>query len=98
MDLDLSQNSIGDRGLKVLCGALMGNVTLKRLNMRETKLGATSGWVDPLCEVMSAKKNLTALDLSDNLMGRDGVTAISQALHAPACQLASLHLNLNPLW
>ena len=98
MSLDLSRNSIGDRGLEVLCGAMLGNSTVKDLNLRETKLGAKDGWIDPLCEVVSAKKNLTSLDLSDNLMGRDDSKALAVAMRAPACQLACLRLNQNPLW
>ena len=98
ISLNLSRNSIGDRGLEVMCGAMLGNSTIKHLNLRETKLGARDGWIGPLCEVISAKKNLTSLDLSDNLMGRADAEALALAMQAPACQLACLRLNQNPLW
>ncbi|KAM7108566.1 NACHT, LRR and PYD domains-containing protein 6 [Ciconia maguari] len=91
VQLDLSDNPLGDGGLRELCAALAGpgcsvqNLWLWRCRLTEASCGA-------LAAVLPASPSLTELHLGDNELGDGGVRRLSEGLRDPACRLQTLRL------
>ncbi|KAJ8245718.1 hypothetical protein GJAV_G00273750 [Gymnothorax javanicus] len=96
-DLDLSNNDLGDSGVKLLCVALMSpNCELQRLGLKGCNLTKES------CEILasvlqSSNSPLRDLDLSDNNLGDSGVELLCAGLMSPNCKLLKLDLSYNNL-
>ncbi|XP_070621835.1 ribonuclease inhibitor isoform X2 [Erythrolamprus reginae] len=90
IELNLSNNELGDAGVDVLCkGLLNPNCKLQKLWLRNCNL--TKACCEKLRSVVS-KSSLTELHLGDNSLGTSGGKALCQGLVDPNCQLESLQL------
>lgn len=78
--LDLSYNSIGDKGIFYLCMALEQNSTLANLNLDAT--GITDTGAADIAALLRSEKNfsLEFLGLSQNSISYHGMALISEAL------------------
>ncbi|KAK2820576.1 hypothetical protein Q5P01_023535 [Channa striata] len=81
-DLDLSNNSLTDEGIKLL------SVELRRCNLTELSSDAVASVIS------SASCPLTVLDLADNDFQDIGVSRLSKGLSSPHCKLEKLDLSL----
>ncbi|XP_042640828.1 LOW QUALITY PROTEIN: NACHT, LRR and PYD domains-containing protein 6 [Tyto alba] len=90
-ELDLSDNPLGDDGVREVCEALTepgGSVQklwLWQCRLTEESCGA-------LAAVLPASPSLTELHLGDNELGDGGVRRLSEGLRDPACRLRTLRL------
>ncbi|XP_072890923.1 NACHT, LRR and PYD domains-containing protein 14-like [Hemitrygon akajei] len=84
-ELDLSNNTLGDSGVKLVFSAL-GNPELNRV-------GLTDSGAENLASSLSTNPTLTELDLSNNKLGDSGVKLVSAALRNPECKIQKLRLN-----
>ncbi|XP_012625017.1 ribonuclease inhibitor isoform X2 [Microcebus murinus] len=90
-ELHLSDNPLGDGGLRLLCeGLLDPRCYLERLQLEYCNLTAAS--CEPLASVLRAKPDFKELMLSNNDIGEAGVRVVCQGLKDSACQLESLKL------
>ncbi|XP_063190566.1 NACHT, LRR and PYD domains-containing protein 6 isoform X2 [Chroicocephalus ridibundus] len=89
--LDLSDNPLGDGGVRELCTALAGpGCSLQKLWLWRCRLTAAS--CGALAAVLPASPSLTELHLGDNELGDGGVRRLSKGLRDPACRLQTLRL------
>ncbi|XP_074442810.1 NACHT, LRR and PYD domains-containing protein 6 isoform X3 [Larus michahellis] len=89
--LDLSDNPLGDGGVRELCTALAGpGCSLQKLWLWRCRLTAAS--CGALAAVLLASPSLTELHLGDNELGDGGVRRLSEGLRDPACRLQTLSL------
>ncbi|KAM9223686.1 NACHT, LRR and PYD domains-containing protein 6 [Leptosomus discolor] len=89
--LDLSDNPLGDGGVRELCGALAGpGCSVRKLWLWRCRLTEASGGA--LAAVLPASPSLTELHLGDNELGDGGVRRLSEGLRDPACRLRVLRL------
>ncbi|XP_067864893.1 NACHT, LRR and PYD domains-containing protein 3-like isoform X1 [Heterodontus francisci] len=92
MDLDLSDNRLGDSGVKLLSEALRNtDCKIQRLGLYRNKL--TASCIKDLTSALSKKQSLTDLNLSDNKLGDSGVKLLSAALRNPDCKIQKLSLS-----
>lgn len=90
-ELQLSDNALGDAGLRLLCqGLLDAQCCVERLRLEYCKLSAAS--CEALASVLRAKPGLKELALSNNDLGEAGVRALCQGLKDSASQLEVLKL------
>ncbi|CAO2583846.1 Ribonuclease inhibitor [Lemmus lemmus] len=90
-ELHLSDNPLGDAGLKLLCeGLLDPQCRLEKLQLEYCNLTATS--CEPLASVLRAKADFKELVLSNNDLHEAGVQMLCQGLKDSTCQLESLKL------
>nr|XP_015195046.1 PREDICTED: ribonuclease inhibitor-like [Lepisosteus oculatus] len=89
-EVDLSDNSLGDSGVKLLSAALTNpNCKLTALRMESCKL--TERCCEDLASALQSQhSSLTELDLSRNNLGDSGVKLLSAALRDPNCKLTTL--------
>ncbi|KAK2490167.1 hypothetical protein MC885_021696 [Smutsia gigantea] len=90
-ELHLSDNPLGDAGLKLLCeGLLDPQCHLEKLQLEYCSLTATS--CEPLASVLRAKRDFKELVVSNNDLGKAGAQALCRGLVDSACQLETLKL------
>uniref|UniRef100_A0A2K5WM50 NACHT, LRR and PYD domains-containing protein 3 n=1 Tax=Macaca fascicularis TaxID=9541 RepID=A0A2K5WM50_MACFA len=92
VELDLSDNALGDFGIRLLC------VGLKHLLCNLKKLwlvnsGLTSACCSALSSVLSTNQNLTHLYLRGNTLGDKGIKLLCEGLLHPDCKLQVLELD-----
>ncbi|XP_063814079.1 NACHT, LRR and PYD domains-containing protein 12-like [Pseudophryne corroboree] len=79
--LELSENALGDTGIKILCEGLRHPAcTLQRL--RISGCGLTSSCCDDLRSVITTNRSLTGMYLSDNDLGDSG-TKLQECVRPP---------------
>ncbi|XP_057184901.1 NACHT, LRR and PYD domains-containing protein 3-like isoform X5 [Triplophysa rosa] len=91
--LDLSDNNVGDSGMKLICDVLENpHCKLETLRLSRCKI-TDEGCVALTSALRSNPSHLTHLDLSDNNVGDSGVKLICDVLENPHCKLKTLKLN-----
>ncbi|XP_004586402.2 NACHT, LRR and PYD domains-containing protein 3 [Ochotona princeps] len=91
VELDLSDNSLGDPGMRVLCEALQHpSCGIRRLWLG--RCGLSHQCCFDLSLVLSGSQKLAELDLSDNTLGDFGVRLLCVGLRHLSCQLQKLWL------
>jgi Ran GTPase-activating protein (RanGAP) involved in mRNA processing and transport len=99
--LDISNNRMGDDGVKPICEALKQNSSLKVLDLNASKSNTSDGEIGPqgaqyLADMLSVNGGLTALDLSSNDLKDEGVSAVCKAIKSnKETKLASLNVKKN---
>ncbi|XP_059188955.1 NACHT, LRR and PYD domains-containing protein 12 [Centropristis striata] len=90
--VDLTRNTIGDRGVEALCKALQHPLCkLQSLNFFDCEL--TAACCPHLMEaLMSEHCSLSELDLSVNELGQEGALLLCKALRRPGCPMEKLGL------
>ncbi|XP_072279389.1 NACHT, LRR and PYD domains-containing protein 3-like isoform X2 [Pyxicephalus adspersus] len=88
--LDLSQNSLQDSGVKILCEGLRDpGCTLQELCLKAC--GLSSYCCDDICSVIATNRTLIALDLTGNELKHCGKNVLYKALERyPDCSLQDL--------
>ncbi|XP_067834146.1 NACHT, LRR and PYD domains-containing protein 3-like [Heptranchias perlo] len=90
--LDLSNNKLGDSGVKLLSAALR-NPNCKIRDLDLWAVGLTASCTKDLSSALSTNRSLTDLNLSNNKLGDSGVKLLSEALRNPDCKIQKLDLN-----
>ncbi|KAM6173254.1 ribonuclease inhibitor [Erethizon dorsatum] len=91
MELQLSENKLGDTGVQELCQALgQPDSVLRVLGLGDCNL--TNRSCSNLASVLLACHSLRELDLSNNGLGDPGVLQLAESLRQPACALECLLL------
>ncbi|XP_068964046.1 ribonuclease inhibitor isoform X2 [Petaurus breviceps papuanus] len=91
VDLQLSDNHLGDEGMKLLCEGLMDpRCSLQRLELEYCEFTAAS--CEALSAILKAKGSLRELTMNNNELGEAGVTLLCQGLMDPRCELQVLKL------
>ncbi|XP_072466322.1 NACHT, LRR and PYD domains-containing protein 3-like isoform X2 [Notamacropus eugenii] len=88
-NLNLSVNSLGDDGMKLLCEAL-GNQDCSIQELRMFWCHLTDTCCKDLSSTLIQNQNLLHLDLAANVLKDDGVKLLCEALKHPYCQLQIL--------
>uniref|UniRef100_A0A8C1UZ18 Si:dkey-23k10.2 n=1 Tax=Cyprinus carpio TaxID=7962 RepID=A0A8C1UZ18_CYPCA len=97
-ELDLSENKLGDLGLKLLCDALL-SPHCKLENLTINDCGVTVEGCAALASVMKSNlSHLKYLDLSNNQLGHAEVKFLSDGLKSPLCKLEILRLRFCGLY
>ncbi|XP_008710250.1 NACHT, LRR and PYD domains-containing protein 3 isoform X3 [Ursus maritimus] len=92
VELDLSHNTLGDFGIRLLCVGLRHlSCNLKKLWLMNS--GLTSGCCPALSSVLSTNQKLTHLYLRGNALGDTGVKLLCEGLLHPNCKLQILELD-----
>ncbi|XP_023594804.1 NACHT, LRR and PYD domains-containing protein 3 isoform X2 [Trichechus manatus latirostris] len=90
-ELDLSDNTLGDPGMKVLCETLQHpGCNIRRLWLG--RCGLTRHCCLDISSVLSSNQKLVELDLSDNALGDSGVRHLCVGLRHLFCNLRKLWL------
>ncbi|XP_072892429.1 NACHT, LRR and PYD domains-containing protein 12-like [Hemitrygon akajei] len=90
-ELGLSDNKLGDSGVKLVSAALR-NTECKIQKLGLHGVGLTASGAKDLVSTLSAKPSLTELNLSHNKLGDSGVKLVSAALRKPECKIQKLWL------
>ncbi|XP_048398544.2 NLR family CARD domain-containing protein 3-like isoform X1 [Stegostoma tigrinum] len=91
-NLNLSNNSLGDRGIRILSNALKAaQCRVQKLNLSNNNL-STGSW-EEIVSVLITNQTLRELNVSNNRMGETGLRTLSTALKDPRCKLEKLGLN-----
>uniref|UniRef100_A0AAR2LXQ3 Uncharacterized protein n=1 Tax=Pygocentrus nattereri TaxID=42514 RepID=A0AAR2LXQ3_PYGNA len=91
-ELDLSNNYIGDSGVKLLCPGLQSpNCKLEKLSLCWCNL--TDRCCSNLASVLSSLSHLRELELRDNDLQDSGVKQLCAGLQDPQCTLQKLSLS-----
>ncbi|XP_072892145.1 NACHT, LRR and PYD domains-containing protein 3-like [Hemitrygon akajei] len=91
-ELNLSDNKLGDSGVKLVSAALR-NPECKIQKLVLARVGLTDSGAEDLASALSTNPSLTELDLSGNKLGDSGVKLVSAALRDPECKIQKLGLN-----
>ncbi|XP_030876374.1 ribonuclease inhibitor isoform X1 [Leptonychotes weddellii] len=90
-ELVLSNNEVGEAGVRVLCRGLVDSACqLEALKLENC--GLTSASCEDLCGVVASKPSLQELDLGDNKLGDQGIATLCPSLLHPSCQIRVLWL------
>ncbi|KAM6224088.1 NACHT, LRR and PYD domains-containing protein 3 [Rhynchocyon petersi] len=90
-ELDLSDNTLGDLGMKVLCETLQHpSCNIQRLWLGRCSL--SHHCCGDMASVLSINQKLVELDLSDNALGDSGVRLLCVGLRHLFCNLQKLWL------
>ncbi|XP_059817680.1 NACHT, LRR and PYD domains-containing protein 3-like [Hypanus sabinus] len=92
MELYLSNNKLGDSGVKLVSAALR-NPECKIRKLELDNVGLTYSGAEDLASALSTKPSLTELNLSDNKLGDSGVKLVSAALGNPESKIQELWLS-----
>ncbi|XP_004459835.2 ribonuclease inhibitor [Dasypus novemcinctus] len=90
-ELGLSNNDVGEAGVRALCRCLVECASpLEKLRLEGC--GVTAANCEDLSRVVAAKASLQELDLGENRLGDAGLAALCPALLGPDCSLRILWL------
>ncbi|XP_077920129.1 NACHT, LRR and PYD domains-containing protein 12-like [Halichoerus grypus] len=90
-ELDLSENPLGDTGVKYLCEGLRhSNGKVEKLELWTCRL--TGECCQDLCSALYTSEYLRDLDLSDNALGDEGMQVLCEGLKHPSCKPQTLWL------
>ncbi|XP_067833231.1 NACHT, LRR and PYD domains-containing protein 3-like [Heptranchias perlo] len=90
--LDLSNNKLGDSGVKILSAALRNpDCKIQDLDLWSNDL--TGSCSEDLSSALSTNRSLMVLNLSNNKLGDSGVKLLSEALRNPDCKIQKLDLD-----
>ncbi|XP_008591683.1 PREDICTED: ribonuclease inhibitor [Galeopterus variegatus] len=90
-ELVVSNNPLGEAGVRVLCQGLADSACLLE-TLRLESCGVTAANCRDLCGVVASKASLRQLELGDNKLGDAGVAELCPALLHPSCRLRTLWL------
>ncbi|XP_051717621.1 NACHT, LRR and PYD domains-containing protein 12-like isoform X11 [Ctenopharyngodon idella] len=92
-DLNLSENNLGDSGVKIV-SAVLENPHCKLEKLWLSKCGVTDEGCAALASALRSNpsSHLRDLDLSENNLGDSGVKTVSAVLENPHCKLEKLWL------
>ncbi|XP_072893718.1 NACHT, LRR and PYD domains-containing protein 3-like [Hemitrygon akajei] len=90
-ELDLSDNKLGDSGVKLVSAALR-NPECKIQKLLLGDVGLTDSGAKDLASALSTNPSLTGLNLNENKLGDSGVKLVSEALRNPECKIQKLEL------
>ncbi|XP_027621527.1 NACHT, LRR and PYD domains-containing protein 3 isoform X3 [Tupaia chinensis] len=92
VELDLSDNALGDFGIRLLCVGLTHPLcSLKKLWLVSCFL--TSACCQDLASVLSTNQSLTRLYVGENALGDSGVEMLCEKVKHPGCNLQKLGLD-----
>nr|XP_055156828.1 ribonuclease inhibitor isoform X2 [Nyctereutes procyonoides] len=90
-ELVVSNNEIGEAGVRVLCRGLVESACqLETLKLENC--GLTPASCEDLRAVVASKTSLRELDLGDNKLGDQGIAVLCPSLLHPSCQIRVLWL------
>ncbi|KAM9220340.1 ribonuclease inhibitor isoform 1-T2 [Dugong dugon] len=91
LELQLSNNRLGDTGVQQLCQGLgQPRATLQMLCLGDCEV--TDSGCTALASLLLSSRSLRELDLSNNCMGDPGVLKLVESLRQPGCALRQLVL------
>ncbi|XP_072133292.1 NACHT, LRR and PYD domains-containing protein 3-like isoform X3 [Mobula birostris] len=90
-ELNLSDNKLGDSGMKLVSEALR-NPECKIQKLVLDRVGLTDSGAEDLVSALSTNPSLTELNLSDNKLGDSGMKLVFAALRNPECKIQKLGL------
>ncbi|XP_032871979.1 NACHT, LRR and PYD domains-containing protein 3-like [Amblyraja radiata] len=91
MELELTENKLGDSGVKLVSAALR-KPDCKIQKLWLDAVGLTDSGAEDLVSALSTNPSLTELDLVGNGLGDSGVKLVSAALRNPDCKIQILGL------
>nr|XP_035939536.1 ribonuclease inhibitor isoform X1 [Halichoerus grypus] len=90
-ELAVSNNEVGEAGVRLLCRGLADSACqLEALKLENCGLTAAS--CEDLCGLLASKPSLQELDLGDNKLGDQGIATLCASLLQPSCQIRVLWL------
>ncbi|XP_072890879.1 NACHT, LRR and PYD domains-containing protein 3-like isoform X2 [Hemitrygon akajei] len=92
-ELDLSDNKLGDSGVKLVSAALRNRVC-KIQKLRLESVGLTDSGAEDFVSALSTNRSLTELNLSGDKLRDSGVKLVSAALRNPECKIQKLELRM----
>ncbi|XP_038608617.1 LOW QUALITY PROTEIN: NACHT, LRR and PYD domains-containing protein 12-like [Tachyglossus aculeatus] len=91
--MDLSNNALGDVGVKLLCAGLRHpKCRLQSLQLKKCYFGWAA--CEDLSSVLSTNPHLMELDLTGNALGDAGVQLLCVGMKQPSCRLKTLWLKI----
>ncbi|XP_025717873.1 ribonuclease inhibitor isoform X1 [Callorhinus ursinus] len=90
-ELAVSNNEVGEAGVRVLCRGLVDSACQLEV-LKLENCGLTSASCEDLCGVVACKPSLQELDLGDNKLGDQGIATLCPSLLHPSCQIRVLWL------
>ncbi|XP_007947494.1 ribonuclease inhibitor [Orycteropus afer afer] len=90
-ELVLSNNELGEVGVRVLCRGLLGAACCLEI-LKLSSCGVTAANCQDLCSLVAAKDSLRELDLGDSKLGDAGVATLCPGLLSPSSRLKTLWL------
>ncbi|XP_055510690.1 NACHT, LRR and PYD domains-containing protein 3-like [Leucoraja erinacea] len=88
LELDLTENKLGDSGIKNLC-VVLRNPACKIKKLRMKANGLTAACIEDLSSALSINQSLTTLSLGSNPLGDAGVQQLPKGL----CRMEELELD-----
>jgi len=90
-DLRLTNCKLDDEGISIVCDALLGNSTLKKLDLSDNGQISPIGWTALSAFLQSTKCNLIELKLFRTGINDEGADILGNALHVSSVKV--LHLS-----